>query len=177
MRPGVAAYSALALPYARCGDVERVEDPKGGVSAITQTSLDLVKNNVFERIMGVISFSFVCLLNEGFWVCLKSHATIPLLKDIMNECLRAGHEWREELIHIYIYIYICVYVCIYINIYICVYIYIYIHIVYIYIYIYIYTYTHYIYIYIYIYIHALTSISQGLGPFFHMELLKPGRTV
>ena len=35
------------------------------ISAITQTSLDVVNNN---------------LLNERFWGCLESRATIPLLK-------------------------------------------------------------------------------------------------
>ena len=35
---------------------------------------------VFERFIGVDFVSFVVLLNERFWVCLRSHATIPSLR-------------------------------------------------------------------------------------------------
>ena len=54
---------------------------KGGISAITTTSLDFVSNDGFERFMGLsFFFRFVVLLNDRFWGCLKSQATVPSLK-------------------------------------------------------------------------------------------------
>ena len=47
---------------------------------MTQTSLNSEKEMVFERFMGGEVGSFVVLLNERFWGCLKSHAAISLLK-------------------------------------------------------------------------------------------------
>ena len=44
------------------------------------TSLDLVNTLVVERFMGVSLLLICCSLNERFWGCLKSPATIALLK-------------------------------------------------------------------------------------------------
>ena len=41
--------------------------------------------------MGRIVFIFVALLNERFWGCLQSHATIPFLKDY-----RAGRSQKAQ---------------------------------------------------------------------------------
>ena len=71
---------------------------KRAISAITQTSLDLVKTMVFERFMGGGLLSFVALLSERFWVCLESHATTPFARTRSGAArsLKAEHANRLD---------------------------------------------------------------------------------
>ena len=70
---------------------------------------------------GVIRLSFVCLLNERFWGCLKSHATIPLLKYLRYHMSMSGSGMSRTLcicVYLSLYTYTCI--CVYIYIYICI---------------------------------------------------------
>ena len=54
---------------------------EGGARALTQISLDFIKNMGSRGSWGVRFCSFAASLNERFWGgCLKSRATIPLLE-------------------------------------------------------------------------------------------------